>query len=89
MFKRIFLVNGSPLERNVLKLARIQNAAKAVIMSDDPILQKDNKSGISHEMLDAQSNFIYKAIKRINPTLDFRFWKFNQKVESLNMNPTL
>ena len=44
-------------------------AAKAVIMSDDPTLSKKEGQTVAHEMLDAKSIFIYKAIKRINPTL--------------------
>mmetsp|Transcript_23046 Transcript_23046/g.28585 ORF Transcript_23046/g.28585 Transcript_23046/m.28585 type:complete len:115 (-) Transcript_23046:1221-1565(-) len=39
-FQRIFLVYGSPLDRTVLRQAQIQRAAKAVILSDDPTIVK-------------------------------------------------
>ena len=70
-FERIFIVYGSPLDRIVLKQAQIQHAAKAVILSDDPSLEKQEKDSktMTNEMLDAKNIFIYKAIKKINPTL--------------------
>ena len=68
-FQRIFLIYGSPLDRNILRQAQIQRAAKAVIMSDDPSLVKQESTAMTNEMLDAKNIFIYKAIKKINPTL--------------------
>lgn len=38
-------------------------------MSDDPSLVKHENTVLTHEMLDAKNIFIYKAIKKINPTL--------------------
>lgn len=38
-------------------------------MSDDPSLVKQENDVLTHEMLDAKNIFIYKAIKKINPTL--------------------
>ena len=40
-FKRIFLIYGSPLDREVLKKAQIHKADKAVILSTDPELQQE------------------------------------------------
>ena len=61
----ILLVNGSPLEQDSLMKANVMNADKAVILGHDPTLM----SNLHSEMLDAQSIFIYKAIKRLNPDL--------------------
>ena len=68
-FKRIFLIYGSPLDRNVLKKAQIHKADKAVILSTDPELSDQEGESINQEMLDARNIFIFKAIKRCNPTL--------------------
>ena len=38
-------------------------------MSDDPSLESNENSTMTNEMLDAKNIFIYKAIKKINPTL--------------------
>ncbi|CAI2374956.1 unnamed protein product [Moneuplotes crassus] len=64
-FPMIHLVNGSPLEQESLIKANILNADKAVILGHDPTL----KTNLHDEMLDAQSIFIYKAIKKLNPEL--------------------
>jgi len=40
-----------------------------VIMSDDPSLVQQESTTLTNEMLDAKNIFIYKAIKKINPTL--------------------
>ena len=68
-FKRIFLIYGSPLDRNVLRKAQIQKADKAVILSNDPELSDQEGENINQEMLDARNIFIFKAIKKCNPTL--------------------
>ena len=47
----------------------IHKADKAVILSKDPELSDQEGEGISQEMLDARNIFIFKAIKRIHPTL--------------------
>jgi hypothetical protein len=64
-FPMIHLVNGSPLEQESLMKANIMNADKAVILGHDPTL----KTNLSEEMLDAQSIFIYKSIKKLNSDL--------------------
>lgn len=38
MFQNVFLLPGSPLDSNVLKKAKIETAAKAVILGFDPTL---------------------------------------------------
>ena len=38
-------------------------------MSDDPSLVQHESTAMTNEMLDAKNIFIYKAIKKINPTL--------------------
>ena len=38
-------------------------------MSDDPSICKQENTSINNEMLDAKNIFIYKAIKKINPSL--------------------
>ena len=38
-------------------------------MSDDPSLVQHENTAMTNEMLDAKNIFIYKAIKKINPTL--------------------
>ena len=65
IFDMILLVNGSPLEQESLIKANIMNASKAAILGHDPTL----KPNLQSEMLDAQSIFIYKAIKKLNPEL--------------------
>ena len=64
-FAMILLVNGSPLEQESLLKANVMNADKAVILGHDPTLM----SNLHSEMPDAQSIFIFKAIKRLNPEL--------------------
>ena len=68
-FQRIFVVFGSPLDRSVLRQAQIEKADKAVILSKDSSLGLTVNQEITHEMLDARNIFIFKAIKRCNPTL--------------------
>ena len=61
-FPNISLINGSPLLQETLLKANINYADKAVILGHDSTLQKS----ITVEMLDAESIFIYKAIKKCN-----------------------
>lgn len=68
-FPRVFLVEGSPLSYEVLRSAFIHKASKAVIMGHDPTLQTQQVSELNEEMIDGQSIFIYKAIKKLNPSL--------------------
>lgn len=64
-FPGVYIVNGSPLQEQTLLWANILNAHKAVILGHDTSIV----SNINNEMLDAQSVFIYKAIKKVNPQL--------------------
>jgi len=52
-FQRIFLIYGSPLEKDVLRKAQIHRADKAVILGFDPSLTKVSSSEVNDEMLDA------------------------------------
>lgn len=71
-FPRVFLVEGSALQHETLRQAYIHKADKAVIMGHDSSIASDKIGGgneINDEMIDAKSIFIYKAIKKLNPTL--------------------
>jgi hypothetical protein len=61
-FQHIYLVNGSPLKQETLMKANINYADKVVILGHDSTL----KSEYADEMLDAESIYIYKAIKKCN-----------------------
>ena len=62
-------MEGSPLSSEVLSQAFIHKADKAVIMGYDPSSVLENSAELNDEMVDARSIFIYKAIKKLNPTL--------------------
>lgn len=65
-------MEGSALRHETLRQAYIHKADKAVIMGHDSSIASDNIGGgneINDEMIDAKSIFIYKAIKKLNPTL--------------------
>jgi hypothetical protein len=53
-FRRIYLITGTPLSRDVLRKAQIHRADKAVILGYDPTI-KNKKNGIevNDEMMDA------------------------------------
>ena len=51
-FPRIFLIEGSPLNYEVLRSAYIHKAAKAVIMGHDPTLSTHQISELNEEMID-------------------------------------
>mmetsp|Transcript_12374 Transcript_12374/g.19250 ORF Transcript_12374/g.19250 Transcript_12374/m.19250 type:complete len:178 (+) Transcript_12374:2159-2692(+) len=81
-FPRIFLINGSPLLLEVLRKAQIHKADKAVILGHDPTTNKSSE--INDEMLDAQSIFIYKAIKKCNSNLQiFTEMSFSSNIDFL------
>ena len=61
-FKDIYLVNGSPLKQEILIKANINYADKVVILGHDTTLD----SQISDQMLDAESIYIYQAVRKIN-----------------------
>ena len=91
-FPRIFLINGSPLSQETLLKANIIYADKAVILGHDSTL----KSDVNDEMLDAQTIFIYKAIRKCNPDMQILTeLVYSSKIEFLlpkkkdNLNYTL
>lgn len=61
-FPKISLINGSPLLQETLLKANINYADKAVILGHDSTIN----TNITEDMLDAESIFIYKAIKKCN-----------------------
>lgn len=73
-FKRIIFIQGSPLLPENLLRANILNADKAVILSsgESKVIKPTNHKGQSitysseEQMLDAETIFIYKAIKKCN-----------------------
>ncbi len=64
-FEKIIYINGSPLNTEDLYRANIEYADKAVI------LECENKvySNYEDEMIDSESVFIYKAIKKCNENI--------------------
>lgn len=61
-FKYIYLVHGSPLKQETLLKANIEFADKVVILGHDSTIKAD----VNDEMLDAESIYIYKSIKKCN-----------------------
>ena len=61
-YKDIYRVIGSPLKQETFIKANINYADKVVILGHDSAL----KSDVNDEMLDAESVYIYKAIKKCN-----------------------
>ena len=64
-FENIILINGSPLNVEDLLRANIEYADKAVILGNN------NKKNIiyNNQMIDCETVFIYKAIKKCNPSI--------------------
>ena len=63
-FENIILINGSPLNVEDLLRANIEYADKAVILGNN------NKNTIyNNQMIDCETVFIYKAIKKCNPDI--------------------
>ena len=63
-FENIILINGSPLNVEDLLRANIEYADKAVILGNN------NKNIIyNNQMIDCETVFIYKAIKKCNPDI--------------------
>lgn len=67
IFPSIYIVNGSPLNKETLYAANIKTANKAVILGFDSTIKSKKQYDVIEEMMDAQPIFIYKAIKRCNP----------------------
>ena len=64
-FENIILINGSPLNIEDLLRANIEYADKAVILGNN-----NNKNIIyNNQMIDCETVFIYKAIKKCNPNI--------------------
>lgn len=61
-FKLVYLVNGSPLNHETLLKANINYADKVVILGHDSTLVQGNQD----EMLDAESIYIYQAVRKVN-----------------------
>ena len=66
-FPRIIYIKGSPLNSEDLLRANINFADKAVVLGHDT--SKDKDDILNDEMLDAESIFIYKAIKKCNKSI--------------------
>jgi len=64
-FYYIYLVNGSPLKQETLLRANINYADKVVILGHDSTIKRNEQD----EMLDAESIYIYKAIKKCNASV--------------------
>ena len=56
------MVNGSPLKQDTLYNANINYADKVVILGHDSTLDSD----VADEMLDAESIYIYQAVRKVN-----------------------
>jgi len=63
IFPAIYLIYGSPIEKETLQKANINYANKAVILG------KNDLYATNDEMLDAETIFIYKSIKSQNSDL--------------------
>jgi len=61
-YKDVYRVIGSPLFEETFMRANINYADKVVILGVDTTIKKD----LNDEMLDAESIYIYKAIKKCN-----------------------
>jgi hypothetical protein len=61
-YKDIIRIIGSPLNQETFLRANINYADKVVILGVDPTMKRD----LNDEMLDAESIYIYKAIKKCN-----------------------
>ena len=61
-FYNVYIVNGSPLNQETLYNANIHFADKVVILGHDSTLQSD----VSDDMLDAESIYIYQAVRKMN-----------------------
>ena len=68
-FENIILINGSPLNIEDLLRANIEYADKAVILENDSIKNSTNKSLYDSQMVDSETVFVYKAIKKCNPNI--------------------
>ena len=55
-------MNGSPLKQQTLLKANINYADKVVILGHDSTMNKN----IQDDMLDAETIYIYQAVKKIN-----------------------
>jgi hypothetical protein len=91
-FENIILINGSPLSIEDLYRANIEYADKAIILESE----NNNNSDYSSEMIDSESVFIYKAIKKCNQNVqimtelvyhsNIEFLLPKSELENLNKN---
>ncbi|CAD8213071.1 unnamed protein product [Paramecium octaurelia] len=68
-FPKVKFVQGSPLISEDLQRASIHCADKAVIFAQSSDANKTESEDFLDQMHDAESIFIYKAIKKINPSI--------------------
>lgn len=68
-FPKVVFIKGSPLVSEDLMRTNINFADKAVIFAQDTESTKIEQGDALDEMHDAESIFIYKAIKKINPSI--------------------
>ncbi|CAD8212795.1 unnamed protein product [Paramecium octaurelia] len=68
-FPKVKFVQGSPLISEDLQRASIHCADKAVIFAQSSDANKTETEDFLDQMHDAESIFIYKAIKKINPSI--------------------
>lgn len=81
-FPKIYYIKGSPLLSEDLHRANINFADKAVVLGQDIKMGKD--STFNDEMLDAESIFIYKAIKKCNKNVQIMIeLVYNSNIEFL------
>ena len=64
-FENIILINGSPLNVEDLYRANIEYADKAVILENE----QSKSSSSNNQMVDSETAFVYKAIKKCNPNI--------------------
>ena len=65
-YKKIMILEGSPLKKEDIIRTHIKTAIKAVILNSD---LNDNTNN-SDDLRDAETLFIYKIIQSVNPKLD-------------------
>lgn len=62
-FPKVFFLQGSPLNPNDLERASIHSASAVVILS------KHSENDLNTSMVDADTIFIYKTVKLMNPSI--------------------
>jgi hypothetical protein len=65
-YKNIIIIQGSPLKKEDIIRAKIDQAIKAVILNSD----LGDNANTSDDLRDAETLFIYKIIQSVNPELE-------------------